>query len=448
MADQVLPAIPTFDRNAGLLLQLTRGFRIATDIRKLFLGGLALLLLAAGQMASAWLPFAPEPSVSKNPETSLVDHILEGWLGQSASPRSILGHLVEPAPQQLWRLGTHWGVLLLPLRSVIEPAILLIQPGLTWSQAGWGVTRLLWALSVWALFGGALARMAAVQFATNGSSSVWTALRFSATKFISLICSPLLPLTGVGLLAALCALGGTLGRISGAGPMIVASAWGLALVLAFLMTLMLLATAAGWPLMVSAICTEGSDAFDGFSRSYSFLFSRPWQYAGYVLFALVYGSLGLVFLSIVATLIVHLAAWGVGLGMGGEAVRQLHVTAPAAVGEAMAAASQLTPTTASHIVGGWLFVLSTLLAGYVVSYFWTASTIIYFLLRKSDDATHLEEVWLPEIEEVDDLLPLAGVAASEQRPVIERPVRPPAAEPAAGTAPTAAPATDGTNPAA
>lgn len=428
MADQILPAYPIVDRYAVPMLRLTRGFRIAADVRKLFLGGLALLLLAAGQIAFSWLPFAPETSQRTLSEESLVDLVLEGWLGRENSPRLILRDLVEPTPQKLWSLATHWDVLLLPLRSVFEPAVSLVQPGITWSQAGWSVTRLLWAVSVWAVFGGALARMAAVQFATDEKISVWTALRFSLGRFVSLICAPLLPMVGIAALAGVCALGGTLGRIAGAGPMIVACAWGLALVLAFLMTLMLLATAAGWPLMFAAICTEGSDAFDGFSRSYSFLFSRPWQYAGQTLFALLYGSLGLVFLSIVAAVVVHLAAWSVGMGMGSDAVRELHLTAPPAVGDGTNGTNLAAPSAATHVVGGWLFLLATLLAGYVVSYFWTSSTIIYFLLRHADDATSLEEVWLPEVEEVDDLLPLAGVAASESRPVIERPVRPPVEE--------------------
>jgi hypothetical protein len=88
------------------------------------------------------------------------------------------------------------------------------------------------------------------------------------------------------------------------------------------------------------------------------------------------------------------------------------------------------PGLGSHLVAGWLSALSLLLVGFVFSYFWTASTIIYFLLRKSDDATELDEVYRPEEEERDDLLPLVGVAASGQPP-IERPLgeaEPPAEE--------------------
>jgi hypothetical protein len=70
-----------------------------------------------------------------------------------------------------------------------------------------------------------------------------------------------------------------------------------------------------------------------------------------------------------------------------------------------------------------------LIAGFVASYFWTASTVIYLLLRQVDDATDFHEVAVPEEKETDDLLPLVGVAASEQ-PVIERPAQGDFAKPA------------------
>ena len=48
------------------------------------------------------------------------------------------------------------------------------------------------------------------------------------------------------------------------------------------------------------------------------------------------------------------------------------------------------------------------------------TTIIYFLLRRSDDATDLDEIYMPPQTDVDELVPWVGVAASDQ-PVVERP---------------------------
>ena len=64
-------------------------------------------------------------------------------------------------------------------------------------------------------------------------------------------------------------------------------------------------------------------------------------------------------------------------------------------------------------------------AGVLVSFFWSAVTVIYFLLRWLDDKTSLQDVFSVPVVENDELLALVGVAASSQQPPIERPaVRP------------------------
>ena len=68
----------------------------------------------------------------------------------------------------------------------------------------------------------------------------------------------------------------------------------------------------------------------------------------------------------------------------------------------------------------WLHVLNIVCLGVVVSLFWSATTVIYFLLRQSDDGTPLDEVYIPGPPPKAEPLPLVGVAASQQ-PVIERP---------------------------
>ena len=79
--------------------------------------------------------------------------------------------------------------------------------------------------------------------------------------------------------------------------------------------------------------------------------------------------------------------------------------------------------------GAWLQGVGLLVSGFVASYFWTASTVIYLLLRQVDDATDFHEVSMPDEKETDELLPLVGAAASEQ-PIIERPAEGDFAKPA------------------
>ncbi|MCH7689226.1 MAG: hypothetical protein IH899_21555 [Planctomycetes bacterium] len=70
----------------------------------------------------------------------------------------------------------------------------------------------------------------------------------------------------------------------------------------------------------------------------------------------------------------------------------------------------------------WMQFWAILVHGFVYSYFWTSVTIMYFLLRQSEDAVELDVVSLPEDYQSQSELPLVGVAASDQ-PVVERPAQ-------------------------
>ena len=49
------------------------------------------------------------------------------------------------------------------------------------------------------------------------------------------------------------------------------------------MAVLLLGLIFGWPLMFSTISTEGTDAFDAISRSYAYVFQRPFHYLFYTI---------------------------------------------------------------------------------------------------------------------------------------------------------------------
>ena len=56
-----------------------------------------------------------------------------------------------------------------------------------------------------------------------------------------------------------------------------------------------------------------------------------------------------------------------------------------------------------RLIRFWIDLAVTVAMAFVFSYFWTANTAIYFLLRRHVDATKMDEVYLPEEE--DDGLP-------------------------------------------
>jgi hypothetical protein len=284
---------------------------------------------------------------------------------------------------------------------------------------------------VWSLAAGALTRMAAVQFARDERIGLTSAARFAGGKFFSFLAAPLLPVSGVLVFWLLCLLLGLVGRIPGVGEVVIGLLGLLPLVFGLLMALLVVGVAAGWPLMVAAISAEGSDAFDGFSRSYSYVYSRPWSYAWLGLLTLGYGCVVIFGVWMIASLLVSLAEWGIASGLGAERTAELFAASPAILEFApiveVAAQEVVIPETpaaerplGTQFMAVWLSTLGLLINGFIYSYFWSALTIVYFLLRYTDDATRLDEVYLLEDDEEDDLLPVVGVADSDQ-PVIERP---------------------------
>jgi hypothetical protein len=174
--------------------------------------------------------------------------------------------------------------------------------------------------------------------------------------------------------------------------------------------------------MYATISAEGSDGFDGFSRAYSYVFSRPWHYLWYALVATAYGAVVVTFVYFLVSLVAFLTAAAVASGLGLEKTQGFLLGATTDVGGAtlLSDASLGRVGVGTILFGVWLRFLALLATGFVTSYFWTSATVIYFLLRRVDDATDFQEVYLPDEKETDDLLPLVGVAASEQ-PIIERP---------------------------
>lgn len=412
--DNKLATIDRIDyRRVFPWVHLFRAFSIAADFRKLLLAAAGLLAFSAGQLLIADLPFAPSPGAGRGDHRWPWEQSLgyEQFFGDPLTETQ--GLLVDPAGT-LTRMATNWEIVIRPVRFLILPAVLLFRGHAAWAPVAYAWTQLLWALIVWSVFGGAITRIAAVQIARGNNIGLWAALRFAFSRFPSYMAAPLLPIVGVGVFWAFCALAGLVGRIPVAGEILLGILWIVPLLLGFLMTLTLLGLAVGWPLMFATISTEGSDAFDGMSRSFSYVYDRPWHYLWMVLVAMLYGSLVIFLAAVIASALVSFASWGVSAGLNDQqalAVPQ-GVLAP---GAAMGERSML-----GDLAGLWTRGVGLLLWGFVYSYFWTITTIIYFVLRQSDDGTPMDEVYVPQAPDRNESLPLVGTAVSDQT-VIERP---------------------------
>jgi hypothetical protein len=398
-------------------VRLFRVFRTAIDLRMLALSCVAIVALSVGDWVFTSLPFAP--STKNSSET----HAAYRWDRPAAeNPIDFPAKAVHKPWEVLIEMGSNWERLVRPARTVLEPARTILQPEASWSQKALAWTRLLWALCVWSVLAGAMTRIAAVEQASDTPMAFSGALRFSIENFPSYMTAALLPMIFIGVFWLLCTIGGWIGRIPFVGEPVLGVLWGIELVFGFLMALILIAAVVGWPLMYATIGVEASDGFDAFSRSYSYVFTRPWHYLWFALVALTYGAIVTTFISLVASLVFYLSAAGVASGLGASRTGGMVLGSPESVGGSEFFSSQPSTTGAAGpgIAGAWLQLVGLVVAGFAGSFFWTATTVIYLLLRQVDDATDFREVYPPPTEDKDELRPFVGVAASDQ-PVIERP---------------------------
>ena len=285
-------------------LSLLRVFRVATGARVLFLAVAGMLATASGWwLLGAVFHPAQEAKLllaeGACPWKSLTRYIPDqpDLIGLSAPPpMAVRDLLVNP-------LTTAWGVLSEPLGRGLGRGVTLR-----------GLAHLiccgLWGVAVWAFFGGAITRIAAVKLAADETTSLLAAVRHAARKWLAYVGAPLLPLLGVALVVVPLALVGLMMRMQ-LGIFLFGVAWIFMLVGGLMMTLLLLGLIFGWPLMWATVSTEASDSFDALSRSFAYVFQRPLHYLFYAVTAAVLCGLGWLLVSQLAAGVIYLTHWAV-----------------------------------------------------------------------------------------------------------------------------------------
>jgi hypothetical protein len=343
---------------------------------------------------------------------------------------------------------------------LIEPLIKFLKPVVYFFDGragGWNrlylILIILWTLLVWGFFGGAITRMAAVQVARNEKVGFTESLKFAQSRLQSYFAAPLLPLVFLLLLAiflwffGLVALG-----IPILGELVAGLFWPMVLVVGLIMAVVMVGLL-GWPLMNATISSEGSDSFDALSRSYSYVYQAPWHYIWYSLVALAYGALVIFFVGFMSSLLVYLGKWGIAQSIYRQDREPAFLFAHAPTSfqwrnlllqdSPHAEVDKDTPlgfppqyrlkddyrnsmtlynNLGSYLVTFWLALFFLLIVGFGYSYFWTATTIIYLLMRQKVDDTDLDEIHLEEDERDQPFVP-------------EKPSVPPVTTPPASTSP-------------
>ena len=147
--------------------------------------------------------------------------------------------------------------------------------------------------------------------------------------------------------------------------------------------------------MFPAIAYEDSDSFDAISRSFSSVYAQPWRMGFYSLVAAVYGAICYLFVRF----FVFLLLWATyGFLQFGMSDRKLQTIWPEPSFDYLLGTAAVAPEEWSLWVGAllvriWVLAVVGLMVSFVISFFFSASTIIYALMRNQVDGTPLDEVY-------------------------------------------------------
>lgn len=373
-------------------LILLRAFRLAIGFRVLLLAALALIAVVAGWRLIGWaFSGADSEALRAWIAVQSVWPWQEGFgaAGEltytldSAAARTrdlpIVGSWLDAGP-----VVRTWMYLSAPFRA-------LFQADLEAAGLAYSLLCCLWAVFVWALFGGAVTRIAAVALTRGQSIGMGQALAHARGRFTAYLLAPFMPLVGVLLIALVLALFGLVMRLD-LGVLLAGIVWPLVLMAGLLMTILLLGLLFGWPLMWPTISAENTDAFDALSRSYAYVYQRPLRLVLYAFVVSLIGLAGLVIVSLFVDSVVYFSLLAVSWGMGEEQTDSLM--------QAFQGVGSLEQDRAAR-VGVWLIqfwsaLVQMLVIAFQFAFFWVSATAIYLLLRRAVDATDMDEVYLDD----------------------------------------------------
>ena len=266
-----------------------------------------------------------------------------------------------------------------------EPFSRLVSREITWQTTMNLLAQGTWMIMIWAIFGGAIARIAALHLTRNETLSPIAAMQDAITVWPSTTGSPLIALLGALALTVPLVLVGFLLRLDVVAAL-AGLMWGLVLAWGLMLAVVFVGLWIGWPMMWACLGVERSDAFDGVSRCYAYVYQKPLQLAFYIVIAVLFAFLGEAVVNVFAVAAVSLAEWTLSWGTGSETGNKL-----------LSADLSGSPTSLSiRAIHAWKWGVASLLASFPLACLWSYSVGIYLLMRRHVDATEMDEVTLSD----------------------------------------------------
>lgn len=297
-----------------------------------------------------------------------------------------------------------------------------------------------------ALAGGMICRLSALEIAEVERPLLKDVFLFVRRRLAVFIKVPLAPLVIVLALGAGLGALGLVGAIPFVGEIIMGLLFVVYLAIAFVLMLLVLGILGGFHLLYPTLAVEGSDTFDAMSRAFAYVYARPWRLGFYTLISLFYGVLTLLFFSFAIYLILALTHGFVGWGTSVfgynpgwySGMPKLDTLWPSPhfghlINPINWYAMSTTECIGAFFLHFWCFLFISCIGAYVISYYYSAHTMIYLLIRRSVDGQSLSEVCPND--------PVAPAPAKVAPPAPDAPAAPAAA--ATTSAEPAAPANPG-----
>ncbi|MDA1052731.1 MAG: hypothetical protein O3C40_19940 [Planctomycetota bacterium] len=276
-----------------------------------------------------------------------------------------------------------------------DPFVQLFDRSNTVRETAYHLFRGMWSIAIWAFFAGAITRIATVQLGREERVDLRTAVVYAARQYGWSCAAPLFPLFGVFLASLPLIVLGFVMRAD-VGMIVAGVIWPFALVGGLVMMILLLGLLAGWPLMWPTISSEEhGDAFEAFSRSFSYVFQRPLQYLFYLLIAGLIGGLGWLVVSNVSEAVIELTYYGTSWGASNERVELV------AFGEYTGNLG--TGVGLIRLFNGLVRIIAM---AFNFSFFFCVLTAIYLVLRRDVDKTDFDEVFVEDKQQTYSLPPL------------------------------------------
>ena len=237
-------------------------------------------------------------------------------------------------------------------------------------------------ITILAIAGGTISRSTAIEFAQGRYAPRDDTLHFTLKRTRQFVGALVGPLVLCALLFLIIALDGLL-LSTPIIDIVGALLYSVGLAMGILATILLCLHVLALPLIIPALAIEGTDAFDAIQRSYAYVINKPLRYIAYGAILLILGVISTGIFTLIAQGSVAMTDWAAQLIANPS-------TAQALNGQGDLGA---TKNITFSIISVWKAFIEIAVSGYIISLFFTSSSLLYLFVRRICDGQDTSEIW-------------------------------------------------------